>query len=283
MAIIRKGVNKIGAYSIGPKHFDVDVSSDGVEKTIALFVIPPYAHLGYMNALNITAIGSSEMLPKNYASMSIVARTVTLRVDDVEMLTNDSWDNYREDYAGVDPDTILVGTDATDVGIPGGEIVAAEAKSNIWMKRDYDMKLGKNAYPTNASKIRYHVECKYKGHMNEGGGFLDISLPKMLVIGMTVDTPEVAGYSHDAAAGGYTSWQALYDDLKGNIPAIGGVNPQSMGDDLPDSGSTNLKAYLHQGRAINANAADDTMNVITSLSGRMDIYEPAPGNYVANS
>lgn len=280
MAIVRKGVNKIGAYSVGPKHYEVQVSADGVEKCIALYVIPPYAHLGYMNALNITAIGANEKDPKNYMYMSVVARTVTLRTGDVSMLTGTSWDDYMEDYAGIDPDTILTGADSTDVGIPGGEVIAAEAKSNIWMERRYKMGLGRNAYPTNASKIRYNVDCNYKGHMRQPSGFLDIALPKLLVVGVAFDGPEQNSNSAHVAAGDYSSWQGLYDALKDNIPAVSGVNPQSMGDDLPASDGGDLKAYLHQGRSINGNYSDDTMDVTTTLSARLDIYEPAPGNYV---
>lgn len=280
MTVVRKGVSPVGHYTV-EKQLEGQIAADGVEDAMFVFAIPQYCHIGYINKLHIAAVGASEQDPAQSQEMVIKARTLALSAQHTQPLTGDDWDDYMEDTLSVDPAQVTGHGDQSNIGITGGTPVADMAKGMIWLDRYYDMRLGKNAYPTNASKIRYNVECNYKGHARTPS-MLDITRPKWLVIGGVVNQPVFTSDKHDAAGGGYTSFEALYEALLDNIPTRSGTDPEALGDTLPNSGSTNLKAYLHQGVQLTDVSGDnDAMNWTMKLSMRLDIYEPAPGNYVA--
>lgn len=285
MVVIRKGVERIGSYKV-EKTTTVDVSANGIEKALFVYAIPPFAHMGYCHSMSISAVGWDAQEVFETSELALSGRIVNITESNVTPLTGDNWDDYLEDYAGADPDTILSGGNATDVGLEGGEVMAAEAQGQSFFSRSYKSKIGKNAYNTDASKIRYLVECGYKGHLRTPS-MVAIAQPKLMVVGATAADPSAmtsfTASAHDATAGSYTTWRGLYDALVDNIPSQNvDVDEQALGDDLPETGDTMLKSYLHKGKAVTNYHTGDPCgyHVRFEFRGRLDIYRPTPGNYV---
>lgn len=285
MSIIRRGVDKIGSYSV-IKEVEKTVSGNGTEQAVFLLSIPQYAHMGYAN-IHVDSVmnGADGIAPTRRQEVIISGRIVNVNEDYQSPLVGDDWDDYMEDNMQISPEMLVGKSDSDFVGITGGNVVAQHGKAIEFMRREYTCKLGKNAYPTNANLIRYAINCSYKGHLRTPN-MVDITKPKILAIGVTVSQALVTSHSHDAASGGYTDWNNLYEALVNNIPAESNQDNYTGTDidvdtDLPNSGSTNLKAYLHQGRQIDdLSGAAVGMDTVVRFSGRLDVYRPSTSRYV---
>lgn len=270
MTIIRKGVEKIGSYSM-KKVFQktLDDSSDG-EQCIAMLLIAPYTHIGYIHSLKWEIVGASEEDPESFTECA-------LRGSMVELPTGttlaDDWDAHMNYWMNTDPDEFTsVGT-PTDVGITGEEHVAAN--QHEFFRREYTLGLPTYAYPTNASKIRYRASGSYKGHARTGNQ-LDIARGKLFGVGALSSVPGVESDKSDSATGGYGQ-QALYEALLDNLPASSEKSSPSQGDAL----ASGVEKYLYDGVAHDVLSQTDALHIRMYLSARLDIYQPTSSRYIS--
>jgi hypothetical protein len=282
MTIIRRGVEKIGSFSIKKKYtalIDASDAAEGeVEFCLAMLAIPSYCHIGYIHSLNYQITTPSEYDP--WQTVECVVRGGIGNVPTSLSFNDDDWNALLEDNLPTDP-TTMAGADAdtTSVDITGKEHVAENAHE--FFRRSYTLGLPNNAYPVDSSKIKFFAKGNYKGHARTNGQTL-IELPKLFGIGVTVDNPAYDADKSDSMGGGATNSESLYQAIKAALPSAGAgdIGP-TLGEDL----TSGMRAYLYEGIAhddhsVAMNAAAGDIRINLSLSARLDVYEPTAANYV---
>lgn len=274
MSIIKKGVEKIGSYSIKKVYEKTLDNSSDVEQCIIHLAIPAYAHIGYISSLSFEIVGGSEMDPQNYTECAVRGSIIEQMPSGTPgNFTSDDWDAIMEDAAPIDPDQITAHGDSTDVDITGGEHVAAN--QHEFFRRTYTLGLPNNAYPTNANKIRYKAAGRYKGHARTGQ-MLGISNPKQLFVGALSSVPDVESDKSNSAAGGYSDMLTLYQALMDNLP----VNSETTSPTQGEAMAAGIEDYLYHGFRHDTLAATDSLHIRMYLSARLDIYQPTGARYV---
>lgn len=279
MAIIKKGVDKVGSFSIKKmytKTIDISAVQEHIEASVAVMFFPAYTHLGYIHSLSYELIGGAVMDPQNFNECVVRGSIVELPNSNVTM-ASDSWDDYMEDYAPIDPNQIVSGGDAESVDITGREHVAST--SHEFMRRSYTLGLPNNAYPTAENKIRYRASGRYKGHARTGQ-MLSIGSQKMLVVGVTMMTPEFETDKSNSAAGGYADQGELYSALLDSFPSNSEQVPPTLGGTMHTDTNKDIEDYLYRGLQHDSIAANGDLHVRLTLSGRLDIYKPTASSFV---
>lgn len=277
MAIIRKGVEKVGSFSL-KKMFSCDVSS-GTEECIAMITIPQWCHLGY-GTVRFEVTGKNEKEAYNTTEFAI--RGSIAEIDEATVLDTNNWQTQMEKLVPIDPDQIESDTnDAIDVGITGREQPIPASAGHEFFRREYTLGLHRNtAYPTNSeAKVTYKTQGSYKGHFKTDK-MMNITKPKQLFIGALTNIPHLeTSNQHNVSSGGYHSPEQIYNDLMAKVPFP--VGPLGVPGTTTDVLDTQMERYLYYGYGTDTTVSDDDLMVNVWISARLDIYTPAQANYVA--
>lgn len=272
MAIIRKGVDKVGSLSIKKVYEKTIDDSSQVEQAIALMWFPAYTHLGYIHSLSWEIVGASAMVPQSYTEC-IIRGSIDNTERHETQIASDDWDVVMEDFLPADPDQLLDHGATDSVDITGEEHVASTGHE--FFRRSYTLGFPTNAYPTATDRIRYKASGRYKGHVRTRG-FLDISAPKIMAIGALSKIPGVETDKSNSAGGGYANNELLYAALLDNFPS----NSEEVGPTLGTAMAAEVEDYLYHGVRQDTHAVTDSLHIRMTLSGRLDLYKPSSSKYV---
>lgn len=277
MTVIRQGVNKVGEFWI-KKTFQITLDDDGQEHPIAVLAFPAYTFPGY-TWLNWSIIGASEMNPWASSEMVMNGRHVNVP----EGLTfADNMQDLMELYAPIDEASAGGSTTVTqtNVAITGQKTHILEgSKAYTFLDREYKFGLASNAYPTNASKIRYHASGQYAGHCKVSK-MVDINQPSMIFIGGLTEAQAVQSDQSTAVYGDHTDFGDLYNSL---MYLYKGTPVGDQSSDMMDTALLNYQGagfYLEDGADAEDNdnaeqiSNDDDLFIKMDVTCRMDVYEP---------
>lgn len=277
MSIIRKGVTKLGSYSmkkVYTKTLTADEDGEVSESALAVVTIPQYCHLGYL-WLDIDVVGQKTAIdPHKFMEFAIRGSVADVRLDADEGSIGENWETIMKYNMPADPDaaTNPGAVAAEDMGITGREHVADYGHE--FFRRECILGLPNYAYPSNAEGITYKAHFKYKGHARTKN-MTNIGTPKVLAIGALATVPDMVTDKGDSQSGGYTDMLTFYEALRDNIPAVGGEGSVTTGDALPAS----LENYLYKGLQHDDFTDAHDLNVRMYLTARIDVYEPQHARY----
>lgn len=274
MTIIRKDVTKLGEFWM-KKVFTGTLDDDGEEHALATLAFPGYTWPGY-TWLKWSIMSVAEKDPWATSEFNMKGRHVNVP----EALTfADDMQDLMEAHAPIDEAAADGSTTTTGdaVDITGWNTHVLEGSERYtFLDREYKFGLPNNAYPCNASKIRYTAFGSYKGHCSTKQ-MVDISQPHMIFIGGLTEQPENVTNQSYAVYGDHSDFGDLYTSLvdlyKGN----------SSGDQSTDMVDAALLAYQGQGYSIDdasetadPAAINDDADLFVKLevTCRVDIYEP---------
>lgn len=287
MVVIRKGVTKLGSYTM-KKVFTKTVSADDdgsmVEQDLAMIKFPHYTHPGYVWC-DIDVVGAKTGHdPQNFMELAIRGSLVNVPLNHDAGSYADNWASAMEDLMPIDPTTADAGTNATDVGITGREHVFPGGHE--FFRREQLLGLPNSSYPSDAEKMTYKAHFKYKGHARTPLACA-VEMPKWMGFGVTATVPyQLDNSSSNAnkslvAAGDYTDNEAHYQALIDNIPSQNNA-PPTLGDD--DVLPTTLENYLYHGFQDEGTSSPfanaDDLHIRMYLTIRLDVYTPTHASYV---
>lgn len=256
MTVIRNGVERDPIRRVWvKKRFPFGISggitegsTHGNEVCIAAVTGPAYSFPEYIQKLHVTAIGFTEMEP--WAQSEFITRASFVNVP--QSTTQSAWDSpttLMNTHAPIDADAAdgSVVT-ADEVGITGRyEAPLRDGKTHKLFDRSYECKLGKNSYNTNASKIRYLVDCDYKGHpYNKGMNMVDINSPWAIFVGAHTNTSNVTSDISEGAFGNHTDYDDLYASLLDGTDRDIATGGSSEHVDDPSAFTDSALAYYQQ-------------------------------------
>lgn len=284
MTVIRKGVDKIGSYTM-KKVFTKTVTADDdgsmVEQCVAMIALPQYTHPGYVWC-DIDVVGAKTGHdPEHFMEMAVRGSMANVPPAFDIGTWGDDWDATMEYVVPIDPTNFDTGTDdATDVGITGRE--HRYDGGHEFFRREQLLGLPNTAYPSDAETMTYKTHFKYKGHARTPLACA-VEAPKWMFFGVTATTPNLLDNSSSGANrskvafGDYTDNEAHYQALIDNLPHVGSASP-TLGD--TDGFPAALENYLYHGYAHDVMADADDLHIRMYLTLRLDVYTPQRANYV---